>query len=49
MLLGDGLAALQGAAVATGIPFTIVVLIMCYCLWLALGSEHAKNEAREMK
>ena len=42
LLLGGGLAALQGAAVSTGIPFTIVVLVMCYCLWLALRSEHAK-------
>ena len=42
LLLGGGLSALQGAAVSTGIPFTIVVLVMCYCLWLALRAEHAK-------
>ena len=42
LLLGGGLAALQGAAVSTGIPFTLVVLIMCYCLWLALRAERAK-------
>ncbi|MBX2880208.1 MAG: BCCT family transporter [Granulosicoccus sp.] len=42
LLLGGGLSALQGAAVSTGIPFTLVVLVMCYCLWLALKSEHAK-------
>jgi len=42
LLLGGGLSALQGAAVSTGIPFTIVVLVMCYCLWLALRSERAK-------
>ena len=42
LLLGGGLSALQGAAVSTGIPFTLVVLIMCYCLWLALRSEHKK-------
>lgn len=42
LLLGGGLSALQGAAVSTGIPFTVVVLIMCYCLWLALRSERAK-------
>jgi len=42
LLLGGGLAALQGAAVSTGIPFTLVVLVMCYCLWLALRSERAK-------
>ncbi|MBO9402828.1 BCCT family transporter [Shimia sp. R9_3] len=42
LLLGGGLAALQGAAVSTGIPFTLVVLMMCYCLWLALKAERAK-------
>ena len=42
LLLGGGLNALQGAAVSMGIPFTIIVLVMCYCLWLALKSERAK-------
>ncbi len=42
LLLGGGLSALQGAAVSMGIPFTLVVLIMCYCLWLALRAERAK-------
>ncbi|MEM7695598.1 MAG: BCCT family transporter [Pseudomonadota bacterium] len=42
LLLGGGLAALQGAAVSTGIPFTVVVLLMCYCLWRALQVERAK-------
>ncbi|MGR3514144.1 MAG: BCCT family transporter [Paracoccaceae bacterium] len=39
LLLGGGLAALQGAAVSTGIPFTIVVLLMCYCVYKALATE----------
>jgi len=39
LLLGGGLAALQGAAVSTGIPFTIVVLLMCYTVYRALQSE----------
>ncbi len=39
LLLGGGLAALQGAAVSTGIPFTIVVLLMCYCVYAALRTE----------
>ncbi len=42
LLLGGGLAALQGAAVSTGVPFTLVVLVMCYCLWLALRAERQK-------
>lgn len=39
LLLGGGLSALQGAAVSTGIPFTLVVLTMCYCVYVALKSE----------
>ena len=42
LLLGGGLSALQGAAVSTGIPFTVVLLGMCYCLYLALKSERQK-------
>ena len=42
LLLGGGLNALQGAAVSMGIPFTLVVLAMCYCLWLALRAERSK-------
>ena len=42
LLLGGGLNALQGAAVSTGIPFTLVILVMCYCLWLAFKRERAK-------
>ncbi len=39
LLLGGGLAALQGAAVSTGIPFTVVVLLMCYTVYKALNTE----------
>ncbi|MEM7428588.1 MAG: BCCT family transporter, partial [Pseudomonadota bacterium] len=39
LLLGGGLAALQGAAVSTGIPFTLVVLAMCYTVYKALSTE----------
>jgi BCCT family betaine/carnitine transporter len=42
LLLGGGLNALQGAAVSMGIPFTFVLLAMCYCLFLALRSERQK-------
>ena len=41
-LLGGGLNALQGAAVSTGIPFTLVILIMCYSLWIGLKYERQK-------
>ena len=39
LLLGGGLSALQGAAVSTGIPFTFVVLAMCWCVYVALRTE----------
>ena len=39
LLLGGGLNALQGAAVSTGIPFTLVVLAMCYTVYCALLTE----------
>jgi BCCT family betaine/carnitine transporter len=39
LLLGGGLYALQGAAVSTGIPFTLVVLAMCYCVYRGLATE----------
>ena len=42
LLLGGGLAALQGAAVSTGIPFTLVLLAMIYCVYVALRSERNK-------
>ncbi|RLQ89617.1 BCCT family transporter [Notoacmeibacter ruber] len=42
LLLGGGLNALQGAAVSMGIPFTVVVVAMCWCLFLALRAEHKK-------
>ncbi len=42
LLLGGGLNALQGAAVSTGIPFTLVVLTMCWCVYVALKDERSK-------
>ena len=40
LLLGGGLTALQSASIATGLPFTIVLLIMCYSLYRGLQEEH---------
>jgi BCCT family betaine/carnitine transporter len=39
LLLGGGLAALQAAAVSTGFPFTIVLLLGCYALLRGLITE----------
>ena len=39
LLLGGGLTALQAAAVSTGLPFTLVLLLGCYALIKGLISE----------
>ena len=39
LLLGGGLAAMQTAAISTGLPFTLILLIMCYSLYKGLQSE----------
>jgi choline/glycine/proline betaine transport protein len=39
LLLTGGLAALQTAAIATGLPFAVVLLGMCYALFKALRKE----------
>ena len=39
LLLGGGLTALQAAAVSTGLPFTLVLLLGCYALIKGLASE----------
>jgi BCCT family betaine/carnitine transporter len=39
LLIGGGLASLQAAVISTGLPFTLVLLIMCYAIWKGLASE----------
>ncbi|MFP4263920.1 MAG: BCCT family transporter, partial [Halomonas sp.] len=39
LLLGGGLAALQTAALTTGLPFTLVLLVGCYAIVKGLMSE----------
>ena len=39
LLLGGGLAALQAAAIATGFPFAIVLMLMCVSIFLGLRAE----------
>jgi BCCT family betaine/carnitine transporter len=41
LLLGGGLSALQAGVTATAIPFSIVMLVMCYTLLVALQGELA--------
>ncbi|PRY95499.1 BCCT family betaine/carnitine transporter [Hasllibacter halocynthiae] len=39
LLLGGGLASLQAMVVSTGLPFTIVLLLMCWAILKGLASE----------
>ncbi|MFX0547120.1 BCCT family transporter [Roseovarius sp. S1116L3] len=39
LLVGGGLAALQSAVISTGLPFTLVLLIMCWAIFKGLQSE----------
>jgi BCCT family betaine/carnitine transporter len=39
LLLGGGLAALQSMVISTGLPFTIVLLVMCWSILKGLHSE----------
>lgn len=47
LLIGGGLQALQTAALSTGLPFAIILLIMCYSLYLGLKEEHDEWLRRE--
>lgn len=40
LLLGGGLSALQTASITTGLPFAVVLLIMCYSIYKGLTFEH---------
>ena len=39
LLIGGGLGALQAAAVSTGFPFAVILLIACFALFKGLYSE----------
>ncbi len=49
LLLGGGLQALQTAAIATGLPFAVVVLVMCYSLYRGLNQELAMLEKQQLQ
>ncbi|MHC2992583.1 choline transporter [Pontibacter sp. HJ8] len=44
LLLGGGLQALQAAVIITGLPFAIILLLMCYSLYLGLDEEAEEEE-----
>ena len=43
LLIGGGLGALQAGAISTGLPFVIVLLIMCYSLQQGLSREYREE------
>ncbi len=44
LLLGGGLQALQTASIVTGLPFTLLLLVMCYSLYKGLKEEYDETE-----
>ena len=42
LLSAGGLASLQSMVISTGLPFTIVLLVMCWAIFRGLQSERAK-------
>ncbi|MBD3661439.1 MAG: BCCT family transporter, partial [Arenibacter algicola] len=50
LLLGGGLGALQAGAISTGLPFVLILLVMCYSLQRGLNREYrGLTEKREKK
>ena len=44
LLVGGGLTALQAASLSTGLPFALVLLGMCVCVWIGLRRERAEEK-----
>ncbi|NER21228.1 MAG: BCCT family transporter [Symploca sp. SIO1C2] len=49
LLLGGGLGALQTASITTGLPFSIVLLVMCFSLRQGLTEDWTELEAKKLK
>jgi BCCT family betaine/carnitine transporter len=39
LLIGGGLGSLQAMVISTGLPFTVVLLVMCWCIFKGLLQE----------
>ncbi|WPR76086.1 BCCT family transporter [Algoriphagus sp. NG3] len=44
LLIGGGLTALQTATISTGLPFLIILMIMCYSLLKGVKKEYARDK-----
>ena len=49
LLYAGGLSALQTAAVTTGLPFAVILLLMCYTVYLGLKNEYEILESEEFR
>ncbi|GAD52746.1 high-affinity choline uptake protein BetT [Halarchaeum acidiphilum MH1-52-1] len=47
LLYGGGLNALQTAAIATGFPFAVILVVMCYTVYLGLRREYELLQSEE--
>jgi choline/glycine/proline betaine transport protein len=47
LLWGGGLQALQTAAITTGLPFAVILCLMCYTVYLGLSNEYEILESEE--
>jgi len=47
LLLGGGLSALQTAAITTGLPFAVILVLMCYTVYQGLKNEYEILESEE--
>jgi choline/glycine/proline betaine transport protein len=47
LLIGGGLSALQAAAITTGLPFAVILCLMCYTVYLGLRNEYEILESEE--
>ncbi|MFW5974563.1 MAG: BCCT family transporter, partial [Natrialbaceae archaeon] len=47
LLYGGGLSALQTAAITTGLPFAVILCLMCYTVYLGLSNEYQILESEE--
>jgi len=47
LLIGGGLQALQTATIVTGLPFAIILMVMCYSLYIGLKEDYQKLEDKK--
>jgi choline/glycine/proline betaine transport protein len=48
-LIGGGLQALQTATIVTGLPFAIILIVMCFSLYKGLDEDYKKLKKRNRK